>query len=64
VSAREAAAPAVATKFGALYHRDYRRYFLLALGDRVRRYLGYGDGDLPARPRLRGGGVAVSRARR
>ena len=26
-----AAAPAVATKFGALYHRDYRRYFLLAL---------------------------------
>src|SRR6267143_5001433 len=31
MSAREAAAPAVATKFGALYHRDYRRYFLLAL---------------------------------
>jgi len=26
-----AGAPAVATKFGALYHRDYRRYFLLAL---------------------------------
>ena len=32
MSLREAAAaPAVATKFGALYHRDYRRYFLLAL---------------------------------
>src|SRR5207245_10719309 len=28
VSARAAAA---ATKFGALYHRDYRRYFFLAL---------------------------------
>jgi MFS family permease len=25
------AAPAAATKFGALYHRDYRNYFLLAL---------------------------------
>ena len=31
MSAREAAAPPAATKFGALYHRDYRRYFLLAL---------------------------------
>lgn len=29
--ARPAAAPPAATKFGALYHRDYRRYFLLAL---------------------------------
>ncbi len=28
---RPAAAPSVATKFGALHHRDYRRYFLLAL---------------------------------
>ena len=28
MSARAAAA---ATKFGALYHRDYRRYFILAL---------------------------------
>jgi MFS family permease len=30
MSLREAA-PAAATKFGALYHRDYRNYFLLAL---------------------------------
>jgi Transmembrane secretion effector len=31
MSSREVAAPPAATKFGALYHRDYRRYFLLAL---------------------------------
>jgi MFS family permease len=31
MSSREAVAPPAATKFGALYHRDYRRYFLLAL---------------------------------
>ena len=31
MSVRERAAPAAATKFGALYHRDYRNYFLLAL---------------------------------
>jgi MFS family permease len=31
MSLREAAAPAAATKFGALHQRDYRRYFLLAL---------------------------------
>jgi len=31
VSVRATAAPAAATKFGALYHRDYRHYFLLAL---------------------------------
>jgi len=31
VSVRASAAPAAATKFGALYHRDYRNYFLLAL---------------------------------
>jgi hypothetical protein len=30
MSLREAA-PAAATKFGALFHRDYRNYFLLAL---------------------------------
>ena len=31
MSVRATAAPAAATKFGALYHRDYRHYFLLAL---------------------------------
>jgi MFS family permease len=31
MSPPQAAAPAAATKFGALYQRDYRRYFLLAL---------------------------------
>jgi len=31
MSAPPTAAPVAATKFGALYHRDYRRYFLLAL---------------------------------